>query len=85
MADYDNLNCNDILGSKIGKKVFLKRKSAPDYLIVGVLSNIVGSKLIISSYNDTFVVEFEDIFSLDVKSKDGATDKRWTLDKYQVP
>jgi len=55
---------------KIGKKVLVRKKSSPNYTIVGVLSEIIGTKAVIKGNVDTYVIDFDDILSLDIKGKE---------------
>jgi len=59
----------EVLKDKVGKKVFVKRKSSPDYTIIGILSTVDGGKMHIESDSDVYIVDYEDILSLDVKNK----------------
>jgi hypothetical protein len=66
---------DELYRDKIGKKVLLRKKSFPKYIIVGKLKKIVGGKLIIQGNKDTFTVDFEDILSLDVKGEEEFEDR----------
>jgi hypothetical protein len=60
----------ELYRDKIGKKVLLRKKSFPKYVIVGKLMQIVGGKLIVQGNKDTFTIDYEDILSLDVKGEE---------------
>lgn len=64
------MNYQGYLQDKIGKKVFLKRKSSPNYTIIGNLTEVSETKILVMSDNDTFLVDYEDILTLDIKSRD---------------
>lgn len=61
---------NDEYKDKIGKKILVRRKSSPTWLIVGKLQKILGTKLIIEGPDDCHTIDYEDILSLDIKGKE---------------
>lgn len=64
------ISYRDILGKNIGKKIFLKRKSTPNYTIVGTIEEVTDQKVYVCSEKDSYLIDFEDVLSLDIKSDD---------------
>lgn len=60
---------------KIGHKVLLRKKSSPNYVIVGMLAEIIGTKLVIKGNSDSYTVDYDEILSMDVKGKYMEEDK----------
>ena len=56
-----------VYADKIGKKVLLRKKSCPEYTLVGKLQEIIGTKFLIDGNKDSYTVDYDDILSLDVK------------------
>jgi hypothetical protein len=60
----------NLYSDMIGKKVLLRKKSSPNWVIVGELQKIIGTKLHIQGNSDSYTVDYDDILSLDVKGKE---------------
>jgi hypothetical protein len=70
MQESEEETVKRLYKDKVGKKVLLRKKSCPDYVIVGMLQEIVGTKFLIQGNKDSYTVDYSDILSLDVKGKE---------------
>ena len=64
------MNYGKIIGESIGRRVFLKRKSNSNYTVVGTIEDYDDElkKFYVVSEKDKYMVDIEDILSLDIKS-----------------
>lgn len=68
----DEERLKELYSDKVGKKVILRKKTHPDYDIVGVLDSIVGTKLIVKGKHDEYHVDFDNLANIDVKGKESS-------------
>ena len=59
----------NLFEANIGNKVFIRRKSNKNYIIVGVLKDVTDNHIVVISDKDSFIISYEDIYSADLKSK----------------
>ena len=64
-----NASIREHLSKAIGKTIFLRRKSTPDFLIIGEIMEVYDDSLYINSNSSMFIVGFDDIYTADIKSR----------------
>ena len=57
------------LMNHIGKKVYIRKRSNPSYIIVGVLVEVDKTMLFVTSGGDEYFIDYEDILTMDIKNQ----------------
>jgi len=64
-----NKKYKELIEQNVGRKIFLRKKKNKDYTIAGHIDEVFEESFILKSEEDSYIINFEEIYSADIKSK----------------